>query len=151
MSHFNFPKPPTPTPVPNNQRPSDGWLRNPSWIGQFMCFSIVHLLKFVSDGAVNPPRFYHSHDEIHATLLAWGIMPHTRPEIPSASVTPTPAGPLPSVPLDFSLVNEHEVVTAAPGMFLVKYHHRSLTYIISRCSNGSSRQCNAGLHCFACW
>ncbi|KAG6848074.1 hypothetical protein H0H93_003638 [Arthromyces matolae] len=41
------------------QRPSEYWLRNPGWI----------------DGAVNPPRFYYTNDDIDAALIAAGKPP----------------------------------------------------------------------------
>ncbi|KAJ7088713.1 hypothetical protein C8R44DRAFT_649479, partial [Mycena epipterygia] len=41
----------------NFRRPSDGWLEKPAWI--------------VSDGGLNPPQFYYSHEEILTTLFMW--------------------------------------------------------------------------------
>ncbi|GLB45420.1 hypothetical protein LshimejAT787_2500090 [Lyophyllum shimeji] len=50
----------TPANVPLQRRPaSQGWLQKPSWI----------------DGGVNPPQFYHSHEEINHTLIAYGQPP----------------------------------------------------------------------------
>ncbi|KAF8056089.1 hypothetical protein FPV67DRAFT_1432500 [Lyophyllum atratum] len=42
---------------------SEFWLQNPGWI----------------DGAVNPPQFYTSHEEMNATLIAYGRPPRPLP------------------------------------------------------------------------
>ncbi|KAF9463063.1 hypothetical protein BDZ94DRAFT_1309169 [Collybia nuda] len=69
-----------PVPTKDNNhalRPSEGWLRNPAWM----------------DGGVNPPRFYHSHEEIQDTLRMWGYSP-PQPPAP-VQETHQPPTPLP--------------------------------------------------------
>ncbi|KAF9473267.1 hypothetical protein BDN70DRAFT_886009 [Pholiota conissans] len=70
-------------------RVSEGWLRNPAWI----------------DGGINPPRFYHSQEEINDTLLANGLSPRRISEEQLSGVSPTPALPAPPAPLTRDLVN----------------------------------------------
>ncbi|KAF9530063.1 hypothetical protein CPB83DRAFT_892993 [Crepidotus variabilis] len=54
------PPPYTPLPAMAPRRSaSQAWLNNPAWI----------------DGGVDPPQFYYSHEEINATLLAYGMQP----------------------------------------------------------------------------
>ncbi|KAH6880189.1 hypothetical protein BKA70DRAFT_1126817 [Coprinopsis sp. MPI-PUGE-AT-0042] len=62
-------------------RPSDGWLRNPAWI----------------DGALNPPRYYYSREEIEEAVRIWGPISGIHPASNSASldsamarISPTP-------------------------------------------------------------
>lgn len=73
-------------------RPSDIWVRQPAWVGT--CLFVTHttiLTSFFSDGAVNPPRLYHSHEEMLYTLRYYC------PGHPLLRVQqPTPAAPVPS-------------------------------------------------------
>ncbi|EDR02921.1 uncharacterized protein LACBIDRAFT_331920 [Laccaria bicolor S238N-H82] len=73
----------------NDQRPSEGWLRNPVWI----------------DDGVNPPCFYHSHQEVNDALVAAGVTPGIQYDQYAARVTPTPVATEPPVPLTPSLIN----------------------------------------------
>ncbi|KAF9470981.1 hypothetical protein BDN70DRAFT_939282 [Pholiota conissans] len=68
---------------------SEGWLRDLAWI----------------DGGINPPRFYHSQEEINDTLLANGLSPRRISEQQLSGVSPTSALPAPPAPLAWDLVN----------------------------------------------
>jgi hypothetical protein len=55
------------------RRPSEGWLRNPAWIGSSSLVFIMPLnLLAITDGGINPPHFYYSHGEIEAAHQAYG-------------------------------------------------------------------------------
>lgn len=95
------------------QRPSEGWLRNPAWIGAYFLsylYCCVVDSSLLLDGGVNPPRFYHSHEEIDEALRNAGVSRATRFDQQAARISPTPALPLPPVPLTLDLVN-----SANPG------------------------------------
>ncbi|EDR02051.1 uncharacterized protein LACBIDRAFT_332644 [Laccaria bicolor S238N-H82] len=56
------------------RRPSEFWLKNPAWI----------------DGAIDPPHFYGSHEEIEAALHAAGVSSNAYVDQQAALSTPTP-------------------------------------------------------------
>jgi len=90
---------------PNSQRPSEGWLRQPAWIGTSLHLYSVFRAEISSDGGVNPPRFYYSHEEIDEALIAAGHPPRNRSDQQAAQVLPTPIVPeVPAAPTP-SLVN----------------------------------------------
>ncbi|KIJ94158.1 hypothetical protein K443DRAFT_110911, partial [Laccaria amethystina LaAM-08-1] len=66
--------PPIPPFAMSPRRPSDFWLKNPAWI----------------DGAIDPPHFYHSHEEIEAALRAAGVSSKAYADQQAALLTPTP-------------------------------------------------------------
>ena len=76
------------------RRPSEFWLKNPAWIGEeyLFLFDVIrtdHSL-FQIDGAIDPPHFYHSHEEIEAALRAAGISSNAYVDQQAALSTPTP-------------------------------------------------------------
>jgi hypothetical protein len=78
------------------RRPSEGWLKNPSWIGEHILTSPNGpILTFYLDGGLNPPHFYITHDEIHDALLAakqpFSSASHQEP---GASMTPASIAPV---------------------------------------------------------
>jgi hypothetical protein len=61
----------------NTPRPplSQAWLRNPAWIGtlSFIYLSIIHKSDtIISDGGMNPPHFYYTHEQIAADVCTYG-------------------------------------------------------------------------------
>lgn len=84
------------------RRPSDHWLRHPSYIGNFCLFQLLPVAEFHPDGCLDPPHFYLSNDEIEHTCRAYGHM--AQPSVqPAAMVTAAPVPPvemlIPTVPL----------------------------------------------------
>lgn len=61
-------------PPVSPRRPSEGWLRSPAWIGLFL--EVLFPEKISSfentDGGINPPHFYYSHEEIEAARSRYG-------------------------------------------------------------------------------
>jgi len=90
---------------PNVQRPSEGWLQQPAWIGMFCVLVVSFSAEISLDGGVNPPRFYYSHEEIDEALIAAGHPPRSRSDQPAAQATPMPVVPEVPVPPTLSLVN----------------------------------------------
>jgi hypothetical protein len=86
--------PPIPPFAMSPRRPSDFWLKNPAWIGEphFYLFNIVRTdhSSFHIDGAIDPPHFYHSHEEIEAALRAAGVSSKAYADQQAALLTPTP-------------------------------------------------------------
>ena len=75
--------------------PSEFWLKNPAWIGErpFILLTLPELItlhfKFEIDGSIDPPHFYHSHEEIEATLCTAGVSSNAYADQQAALSTPT--------------------------------------------------------------
>lgn len=77
------------------------------WLVKSLISLHCELNFFLQDGGVNPPRFYHTHEEIDNTLRANGISPRARLEQQAAQMSRISPTPVPSAPgpLSYDLVN----------------------------------------------